>query len=144
MAKVTGIGGVFFKAKGDPAALSAWYRDCLGMPLQDFGGGVLEWSAESAPDGGLTVWHTAKADTSWFQPSEASFMINYRVDDMTELLAHLKTNGVAPIKGPESHENGIFAWILDPDGNKVELWQPMVWDPKNKGPTESSSLDGAD
>ncbi len=133
MAKVTGIGGVFFKAKGDPAALSAWYRDCLGMPLQDFGGGVLEWKNDQAEDGGITVWHAAKADTAWFEPSSASFMINYRVDEIEPLLAHLAEKGVKPIKGPETHENGVFAWILDPDGNKVELWEPKIWDAKNRG-----------
>lgn len=139
MAKVTGIGGVFFKAQGDPAALSAWYRDCLGMPLQDFGGGVLKWTEDTAEDQGVTVWHTAKADTAWFKPSNASFMINYRVDDMKGLLVHLKSKGIKPIQGPESHENGIFAWILDPDNNKVELWEPKVWNAKNKQPTENSA-----
>lgn len=132
MAKVTGIGGVFFKVHGDPAEFAAWYRDCLGMPLQDFGGGVLQWADDHAEDGGLTVWHVAKADTGWFKPSDASFMINYRVDSMDELLAHLKSKGVKPIQGPEAHENGTFAWILDPDNNKVELWEPKNWDPKNK------------
>ncbi|MEJ2240156.1 MAG: VOC family protein, partial [Gemmatimonadales bacterium] len=68
-----------------------------------------------------------------FAPSKSSFMINYRVDDMTGMLEQLKTNGVEILQGPESHENGKFAWIMDPDGNKVELWEPMLWDDKNKG-----------
>ena len=78
------------------------------------------------------MWTTAEKDSQWFSPSQASFMINYRVDNMTELLAQLQRNGVAILKGPESHENGKFAWIVDPDGNKVELWEPMPWDDSNK------------
>lgn len=132
MAKVTGIGGVFFKSKGDNAALAAWYHKHLGMPLEVWGGAVLRWPEDQAEDKGLTVWHVAEADTQWFAPSEASFMINYRVDDLAGLLAQLSEAGVAILSGPESHENGKFAWIADPDGNKVELWEPMLWDEKNK------------
>lgn len=132
MARVTGIGGVFLKCKGDSAALAAWYRDHLGMPLEGFGGAVLRWPDDTADDRGLTVWHVADHDSRWFSPSEASFMINYRVDDLDALLAQLRAGGVAVVAGPESHENGKFAWIMDPDGNKVELWEPMSWDPKNK------------
>jgi predicted enzyme related to lactoylglutathione lyase len=133
MAKITGIGGVFFKSKGDGAALAAWYQKHLGMGLQDFGGAVLRWPDDSAADLGLTVWHVADRDSQWFSPSESSFMINYRVDDLDELLAQLRADGIAIVGGPESHENGTFAWIMDPDGNKVELWEPMPWDDKNKG-----------
>jgi len=74
----------------------------------------------------------AKPDTQWFAPSAASFMVNYRVDDMAGLLAQLRDAGVEVIQGPESHENGKFAWIMDPDGNKIELWEPRLWDDKNK------------
>lgn len=133
MAKVTGIGGVFFKSTGDSAALAAWYGQHLGLPLSDFGGAVLRWPDDKAEDKGLTVWHVAKGDTRWFSPSNASFMINYRVDDLVALLAQLRAAGVEIVQGPESHENGKFAWIMDPDGNKVELWEPMLWDDKNKG-----------
>ena len=133
MAKVTGIGGVFFKSRGDHAALSAWYQTHLGIQLEPWGGAILRWPEDKADDGGLTVWNAAKADTKWFAPSESSFMINYRVDDMDGLLAQLSAAGIPILKGPESHENGKFAWIMDPDGNKVELWQPMAWDEKNKG-----------
>ena len=132
MAKITGIGGVFLKSKGDGAALAAWYRTHLGMALEDFGGAVLRWPDDKAEDKGLTVWHVADKDSRWFSPSDASFMINYRVDDLDALLAQLQANGVAVVAGPESHENGKFAWIMDPDGNKVELWEPMLWDEKNK------------
>ena len=133
MAKVTGIGGVFLKSKGDGAALAAWYRTHLGMALEDFGGAVLRWPDDKAEDKGLTVWHVADKDSRWFSPSDSSFMINYRVDDLDALLAQLQANGVAVVAGPESHENGKFAWIMDPDGNKVELWEPKAWDPANKG-----------
>jgi predicted enzyme related to lactoylglutathione lyase len=132
MAKVTGIGGVFFKSRRDRAALAAWYQQYLGMPLEPWGGAVLKWPEDRADDGGLTVWHVAAPDTAWFAPSDAPFMINYRVDDLRELLASLRTAGVEVLKGPESHENGTFAWIADPDGNKVELWEPKRWDEKNK------------
>ena len=134
MARVTGIGGVFFKSTGDHARLAAWYRDNLGLPLEEWGGAILRWPADKAADGGLTVWHVAERETNWFGPSTASFMINYRVDDLGEMLAHLTQKGVAIVKGPERHENGQFAWIMDPDGNKVELWEPMKWDEKNKQP----------
>src|SRR5262245_3728003 len=132
MARVTGIGGVFFKCKGDPKELAAWYQKHLGMPLEAFGGAVLRWPDDRAEDKGLTVWHLAKSDSKWFAPSDSSFMINYRVDDLGELLAQLRAAGVEVIQGPEAHENGQFAWIMDPDGNKVELWEPKLWDEKNK------------
>src|SRR5512145_1676729 len=133
MARVTGVGGVFFKSRGDNAALVAWYRQHLGMSLEPFGGAILRWPDDRAEDGGLTVWHVAEKDSQWFSPSDASFMINYRVDDLGEMLALLRARGVEVVGGPESHENGKFAWIMDPDGNKVELWEPMLWDDKNKG-----------
>ena len=132
MAKVTGIGGVFFKSTGDHKALAEWYQKHLGMALSDFGGAILRWPDDKAEDKGVTVWSVAKKDTKWFSPSNSSFMINYRVDDLGELVNHLRAGGVEIIQGPESHENGKFAWIMDPDGNKIELWEPMNWDDKNK------------
>ena len=129
MARVTGIGGVFFKAR-DPEALAAWYRDHLGVPFDaKMGCAILSCAEDSRPDGGQTVWCLAKSDSDWFKPSESSFMINYRVDDMAGLLEKLKAAGVAVIKGPDTDFNGIFSWILDPEGNKVELWQPMEGEP---------------
>jgi predicted enzyme related to lactoylglutathione lyase len=133
MARVTGIGGVFFKSRQDRAALAAWYQQHLGIPLESFGGAVLRWPDDKAEDGGLTVWHVAEPESRWFSPSDSAFMINYRVDDLDALLAQLRAAGVAVVGGPESHENGKFAWVMDPDGNKVELWEPMPWDDKNKG-----------
>src|SRR5258705_2114221 len=120
MAKVTGVGGVFFKSKGDSATLAAWYRQHLGMSLEDFGGAILRWPDDKAEDQGLTVWHVAGKDSQWFSPSKSAFMINYPVDNLGELLGQLRAPGVAIIQGPESHENGKFAWIMDPDENKIE------------------------
>lgn len=132
MAKVTGIGGVFFKSTGDHQALAAWYQKHLGIALEPWGGGILKWPEDRADDKGLTVWNVAEKDSKWFSPSQASFMINYRVDDLTALLAQLNAAGIPTFQGPESHENGKFAWVIDPEGNKVELWEPKLWDEKNK------------
>jgi len=132
MARVTGIGGVFFKSTKDHQALAAWYRDNLGLTLESFGGAILKWPDDKAEDQGISVWHVAAQDSEWFSPSRASFMINYRVDDLTGMIANLRKAGVEIVNGPESHENGKFAWIMDPDGNKVELWEPKIWDEKNK------------
>lgn len=126
MAKITGIGGVFFKTRSDHKKLAAWYAQHLGLKLEEWGGAILKWPDDQAPDGGLSVWHVAEKDSKWFSPSESSFMINYRVDDLDGMLAQLRKGGVEIVKGPESEENGHFAWILDPDGNKVELWQPIA------------------
>jgi predicted enzyme related to lactoylglutathione lyase len=132
MARITGIGGVFFKSRNDNVALRTWYQKHLGMSLESFGGAILRWPDDKGEDKGLTVWHVAEKESKWFSPSDSPFMINYRVDDLDELIAQLRADGIEIIKGPESHENGKFAWIMDPDGNKVELWQPMAWDEKNK------------
>ena len=133
MARVTGVGGIFFKSKGDNAALAAWYQKHLGMKLEPWGGAILRWPDDKAEDRGLTVWHVAEKDSQWFSPSTASFMVNYRVDDLDEMLAQLRAGGVEIIRGPELDDNGKFAWVLDPDGNKVELWEPKAMDEKNKG-----------
>lgn len=132
MAKITGIGGIFFKSNNDNVALAAWYQQHLGLKLEDWGGAILRWPDDKANDEGLTVWTVAAKDSQWFSPSGSAFMINYRVDDMDEMLAQLRAGGVEIVGGPESHENGKFAWIMDPDGNKIELWQAMLWDDKNK------------
>ncbi len=131
MAKVTGIGGVFFKSQNDHKALAQWYKKHLGIKLEDFGGAIMKWQDDKVEDGGMTVWHVAEKDTEWFSPSASSFMVNYRVDDMAGMIAQLQKGGVDIQRGPESHPNGSFAWIIDPDGNKVELWEPKAWDEKN-------------
>ena len=125
MARVTGIGGVFFKSTADHKALAEWYSKNLGIQCEPWGGAILKWSDDKSADNGVTVWHVAEKNTEWFSPSTASFMINYRIDSMSEMVKQLQQNGVEILKGPESHENGTFAWIVDPDGNKIELWEPM-------------------
>jgi len=128
MAKVTGIGGVFFKSTNDHKKLAEWYSQNLGMTLEPWGGAILQWTDDKAEDHGQTVWNVAAKHSEQFKPSSASFMINYRVDNLAELLATLRKNGVEIWKGPESDENGRFAWIIDADGNKVELWEPTSSD----------------
>ena len=125
MARITGIGGVFFLAKSDHKALADWYARHLGLSLEEWGGAILKWPDDKREDGGMTVWHVAAKDSDWFSPSSSPFMINYRVDDLDELLAQLRRDGIEIVKGPDVDTNGKFAWIMDPDGNKIELWQAM-------------------
>ncbi len=125
MARITGVGGVFFKCS-DPKALAAWYQKHLGLQVADWGGAMFQWADDKGADGGLTVWHLAKNDSKWFAPSESSFMINYRVDNLDEMVAQLRAGGVEIVKGPDADDNGKFAWVMDPDGNKVELWEPAA------------------
>lgn len=131
MAKITGIGGVFFKTQ-NPKELTDWYKTNLGLELEAWGGSIINWQNDVANDKGLTVWNLAPSDTKWFEPGTSSFMINYRIDNMDEMLLQLKAGKIDIIQGPEYHENGVFAWILDPAGNKLELWEPKMWDDKNK------------
>ena len=132
MAKITGIGGVFFLANGKGSELLDWYATHFGLSREDWGGVILNWKDDRAEDGGMTVWHVADSDSEWFGPSKSPFMINYRIDDMAEMVEQLTSAGIEIIQGPEYHENGVFAWIMDPAGNKVELWEPKSWDEKNK------------
>jgi catechol 2,3-dioxygenase-like lactoylglutathione lyase family enzyme len=118
---VTGIGGVFFKAK-DPKALAAWYRDALGLPLEAWGGAMLRYDAPKHPT--VLTWSAFPATTSYFAPSSGDFMINYAVDDMDAIAARLHAKGVEILKRDNSDPNGRFAWLLDPEGNKIELWEP--------------------
>jgi len=118
---ITGIGGVFFKAK-DPKALAAWYRDVLGLPLERWGGAMLRYDAPKHPP--VLTWSAFAASTDYFAPSNSDFMINYAVDDMDAFLARLQTKGVAVLKRQDDDQNGRFAWILDPEGHKIELWEP--------------------
>jgi catechol 2,3-dioxygenase-like lactoylglutathione lyase family enzyme len=118
--RITGVGGVFFKAK-DPKALAAWYRDVLGLPLEAWGGAALRYDAPGHPP--ALIWNAFPASTDYFAPSTGEFMINYAVDDMDAFLARLRAKGVAILKRDDD-ANGRFAWLLDPEGNKIELWQP--------------------
>jgi len=122
MARITGIGGVFFKAR-DPKTLAAWYRDHLGLDVQDWGGAALRWGTPENPSG-TTAWSLFSADTTHFAPSAAPFMVNYRVDDLDALLQALRNSGCNVIGGPEESEYGKFGWVLDPEDNKIELWEP--------------------
>lgn len=119
--RITGVGGVFFKAK-DPKALAAWYRDVLGLPVGAWGGAPLRYDAPDHPP--MLIWTAFPATTRYFAPSTAEFMINYAVDDMAAFLARLHEKGVEPIKRVDDDPNGRFAWVLDPEGNKIELWEP--------------------
>ncbi len=118
---ITGVGGIFFKAK-DPKALAAWYRDVLGMPVEAWGGAALRYDAPKHPP--ALAWNAFPASTKYFEPSASGLMINYAVDGMDALLARLRSKHVTVLKRDDSDPNGRFAWILDPEGNKVELWEP--------------------
>jgi len=122
MERVTGIGGIFFKAK-DPADLMAWYREHLGIEAKD-GFFSFRWRDLNEQERiGRTVWAPFPQDSGYFKPSNAPFMINYRVANLDRLLDQLQKAGVA-IEERTEDENGRFAWIMDPDGNKIELWEP--------------------
>ncbi len=124
MKRVTGIGGVFFKAQ-DPKAMHAWYKRHLGIDVQDWGGAAFTWAdAEGKPSGGTTIWSVGPADGDQFAPSNAPFMINYRVADLRALVALLKAEGCQVLDKFDDGEYGKFAWVIDPEGNKVELWEP--------------------
>ena len=124
MKRVTGIGGIFFKAKDAPK-LRAWYKQHLGIDVTEWGGAVFPWADESgAPTGGMTVWSVAAMDSDQFAPSAASFMVNYRVEDLHGLVAALRSEGCNVLEKVEDTEYGKFGWVIDPEGNKVELWQP--------------------
>jgi predicted enzyme related to lactoylglutathione lyase len=124
MKRVTGIGGVFFKAQ-DPKTLGEWYRRHLGVPIEDWGGAAFRWVTEDNPSGtGTTIWNPFKQDTGYFAPSTASFMINFRVHDLHALVAALRAEGCAVHDKVDESEYGKFAWVMDPEGNRIELWQP--------------------
>jgi predicted enzyme related to lactoylglutathione lyase len=122
MARALGVGGIFFKAQ-DPAGLAAWYAKFLGVPVE------AEWNGASflpagMPEKGLTVWSPFASDTKYFEPSAQAYMINLVVDDLDGALAQVVEGGATLAGDPQDHEYGRFGWFLDPEGNKVELWQP--------------------
>ena len=120
MARVTGIGGVFLRAR-DPEALGAWYRENLGLPYDE---GFALFRIRDDDRDPRTVWATFDPDTEYFGAPTQQVMINYRVDDLEALLAVLRARGVTIAPERHNDENGRFAWIIDPEGNRVELWEP--------------------
>lgn len=120
MARITAFGGVFFRSP-DPQALAAWYRDKLGLSLEDWGGALLSADGAGPPHG---VWAPFKTDSEQFKPSSREFMINFAVDDLDAFVAGLETKGVEVKDHQQMDGMGKFAWILDPDGTKIELWEP--------------------
>jgi predicted enzyme related to lactoylglutathione lyase len=122
--RVTGIGGIFFKAD-DPKAMHAWYKHHLGIDVQVWGGASFDWTdADGKPVGGTTAWRIVSAEDDSFAPSTAPFMVNYRVADLRTLLDALKEEGCNVVDKFEDSEYGRFGWVIDPEGNKIELWEP--------------------
>ena len=122
MKRVTGIGGLFFKTK-DPDKIKEWYKKHLGIESDQYGA-TFNWIKENGQKG-FTVWSPLKESTSYFQPSEKEFMFNYRVENLEELLNVLKEEGIGQVGTIEVFDYGKFGWILDPEGNKIELWEPV-------------------
>jgi predicted enzyme related to lactoylglutathione lyase len=125
MKRVTGLGGVFFKTK-DPKKIKEWYGKHLGLPVNEYGCSF-EWidpNNKEAKELAQTAWSPFKEDTKYFEPSEKQFMFNYRVENLVELLKLLKEEGVQVVGEMQEESYGKFGWIMDPDGNKIELWEP--------------------
>jgi len=124
MKRVTGLGGVFFKTT-DPKKIKEWYGKHLGLPVDEYGASF-KWidpnNKEAAP--AQTIWSPFKDDTTYFAPSKREFMFNYRVENLVELLKVLKEEGVEIVGEMQEYSYGKFGWIMDPDGNKIELWEP--------------------
>ena len=118
--RITGVGGVFVTSK-DPKALSAWYRDVLGIPVESWGGAMLRYDAPGHPP--MVVWNAFHEGGSYLKPSTRDFMINFAVDDLDAFIARIEAKGVKILKRDDSDPSGRFAWIMDPDGTKIELWQ---------------------
>ncbi len=122
MKRVTGIGGIFFKCK-DPESIKQWYKIHLGFDTTEWGA-IFEWHQESDPaKKGYSVWSPFSVKSNYFEPSSKDFMINYRVENLEELVAELKQEGVTVLDKIEASEYGKFVHVLDPEGNKIELWE---------------------
>ncbi|HEV2377091.1 MAG TPA: VOC family protein [Streptosporangiaceae bacterium] len=118
MQRVSGIGGVFLRAR-DPAALRSWYAEHLGVEVSDWGGQQFDWTP-----GGSTTWAVFDADTQYLGRAEQSYMINFRVADLDAMLGQLRAAGVEVVDEVTEHEYGRFGWAYDCEGNRLELWQP--------------------
>lgn len=128
MKRVTGIGGVFFKSK-NPKKLKEWYVKHLGVPVVVEGSEesyiIFNWEEQAnSKKKGYTLWGPFKEDSVYFKPSEKSYMFNFTVDNLDEILQTLKEEGVYVFEDREEHQEGKFGWIMDPEGNKIELWEP--------------------
>ena len=122
--RVTGLGGVFFKSR-DPEAIKSWYKKHLHIDTGEYGA-VFKWRHSDQPKKeGSTAWSPFPEDTSYYQPSKKDFMFNYRVENLDELLKVLRAEGVEIIGEVEEYSYGKFGWIMDPEGNKIELWEPL-------------------
>jgi len=121
--RITGVGGIFVKSK-DPKALARWYRDVLGIPLEKWGGAMLSNDAPGRPP--VVVWNAFPSTTDYMGPSTREFMIDFAVDDLDAYLTRLSEKGVTVLKREDGGPTGKFAWIVDPDGTKIELWQPRA------------------
>jgi predicted enzyme related to lactoylglutathione lyase len=118
MKRVTGVGGVFFYAQ-DPATLRAWYKNHLGIDVQEWGGAAFESTGTNT-----TAWCISSIGSDHFAPGKSSFMVNYRVENLTALLQALRSEGCNVLDKMDDSEYGKFGWVIDPEGNKVELWEP--------------------
>ena len=123
MNRVTGIGGIFFKAN-DPATLRAWYKTHLGIDVQAWGGAAFRWADDRNPQDGITTWMVSASSGDDFAPSTAPFMVNYRVASLHPLLEALRAEGCTVLERTDESAFGKFGWVIDPEGNKVELWEP--------------------
>jgi catechol 2,3-dioxygenase-like lactoylglutathione lyase family enzyme len=133
--RVTGIGGIFLKAR-DPDALRGWYRDHLGVDVQSWGGATFRWHDPATPDPeGVTVWSVFPSTSGYFDPSTAPFMVNYRVANLPAALDALRAEGCTVDDRMEESEYGKFGWVMDPEGNRVELWEP----PPGRFPGEATA-----
>lgn len=124
MKRVTGLGGVFLKCD-DQQAMNEWYTKHLGIEIGEHGGGFKWREVDDAERIGFTAWSTFKKDSNYFDPSEKPFMINYRVENLERLLETLRDEGVDVVGMIEEYSYGKFGWIMDPEGNKIELWEPV-------------------
>jgi predicted enzyme related to lactoylglutathione lyase len=124
MAKVLGIGGIFFKSP-DPQKLCQWYSQWLGLTVESESGfSFVSFFPHTMPQNGYTVWSAFASITTYFSPSDNKFMFNLVVDNLEEALSQVKAGGAQVVGDIEKSEYGQFGWFMDPDGNKVELWQP--------------------
>lgn len=132
--RITGVGGIFFKCD-DPQKMREWYRDQFGLITDDYGA-LFEFRQANDPDKlGYLQWSTMSKDSQYFEPSKSQFMVNYRVEDIEALVERLRTDGVTILDDIETYDYGKFVHILDPEGNKVELWEPVdkVFTESSKG-----------